>query len=889
MIDIKKLNDEELVSLCEIVSYQAVKNSFKKFPKGYNQLSMVVPVLVTKLTEENIRKIVLKNKSNKFIFDTFSALVNPIFMKINHLVSDSVASGENRIIAISKALGESPFCDNIDLYFKIFPAETDSENISLVKTIVELLKKSADSDDLSEHNSTLNEEITDLKLRISERDSQINELKMELKSVSEKKNAAEKSASELKTSLEFANSKLEKFKTVYENSVVPISTKFEKNPDFEFSSVCKVVQTQYNEKRLYRLADINESGEIVKFVQSDGPKIFFNRDLLYMQDYDKTPDDTVAIWDWKAVPRDNDPDRDYITSSLRIKFKPILRIKEVFPTDEFKSALENGVNVPNGFSEFMFAVRNQNDYFGIVISNGEYTISNGLLKISPDVVRLPKYKITLFDFVEIDNEIYYKFLDLRNFVGYEQIKNSILTVKNIIVSRATRKAFSEYGYSSREWSGAKEFLDEIPTDKLLDEITVKCKCSAREAEEYLEDFISHANDFLTGNSDENLALLNAINSSPELFNKCTEIVKSNWKLENSEKILEANKKLTEISTEVENCQNELTRVNKVISEREKLAGDVEKKVAEKIHAARNDAAGFISEMVFVQPFANISSNTQKPSCIIKSGENIDNLKCEDAKMFEEWLEICCDNLALFGVDELSYNLSAFMYVACESRIPLIISGPCARKIVDAFSFSRYGKTAAYVNCGGEFSFDVIETITRLPDKIVVIDNALSINWVNQIMDLLSAPTKFYVLVQPFAEDLLIEPKGILNYAIPVLTELLIDMIPVSGSYVEPQYSDDFTFPGINSDVKYSNKYLRKLSVNPVVEDKIRLILGNMKTILREDNIAAELILGTIPTAYILSQIDAIKNAISNENLTANMMKLLKTFLGANNDDTISIT
>lgn len=889
MIDIKELTHEELLALCDVITYAEIKRQFIEFPKGYNTLIKTVPVLATRLSDDGVRKIILQNKSKKFITDIFNGFISSVSNRITITISNSVKQGQNHTIALCEALNNSAFCENIDLYFRVVTTELDSENISLVKNITELLRKTDNSDFLNSQILELQRDNSELKNRISESESRVNFLNAEIERISKEKSLAEKAISELQISLNSANSELEKFRSENEIPTKPSVIKFEKNPEFEYSSICKVCKVfwhAYKEMNmLKRLADIDENGEIVKFVQSEGSRTFHNRDMLYMDNADKTPEDTIGVWDWKAIPKGGNPDDDYIKSSPRATTKPIVRIKSEFQFDELKSILEKGTVFPKGNSRFMFVVRDQSECLGVVVSEGEYMASNDLLTIKSDVVCLPKYKISEYDFVEIGDETYYKFLDLRNFAGYEPVKDISKIVKDIIIERATWKAFNAYGYNSREWSGAKSFLENIPTKKLIDNISDKCKCSAEKAQKYLDEFIACANDYLSGNSDDNYAMLHAIKSSPELFDRCIEIARTDWERENSAKIKEANGNLSEILAKIEEYRTELTRINNMLSEKEKLADEVDRKVSEKIRKAQNNAADFISEMAFAYPTARSSNE----SCLIKSGEVLD-IEENKVDSFDDWLEVCYENFLSVGVDadEFGDALAAIMYIACESKIPLIMSGPQSKNIADAFSISRYGKTAAYVNCFGDFSNNIFERITALPDKIVVIDNAFSIAWVNQLMNLISSSDRLYIIIQTFFDDLLIEPRGILNYAMPLLTEIVVDGNFTEDNFCKPFFDKNFYFPEIESKTEYNNKFLRELTLNPIIKHRIEFILGNLENLV-DVNLTAELTLGIIPTAYILGQNDLINNVVGNERFKFETKMALKFILGENNDDTISIT
>ena len=59
------------------------------------------------------------------------------------------------------------------------------------------------------------------------------------------------------------------------------------------------------------------------------------------------------------------------------------------------------------------------------------------------------------------------------------------------------------------------------------------------------------------------------------------------------------------------------------------------------------------------------------------------------------------------------------------------------------------------------------------DEIVIVKNPFAAEWVDDVIHMVEESNKFFVLVTPFVEDLLIEPKGIFNYVQPLFTESFV--------------------------------------------------------------------------------------------------------------------
>ena len=75
-------------------------------------------------------------------------------------------------------------------------------------------------------------------------------------------------------------------------------------------------------------------------------------------------------------------------------------------------------------------------------------------------------------------------------------------------------------------------------------------------------------------------------------------------------------------------------------------------------------------------------------------------------------------------------------------------------------------------------------------RVIVLLDPINTGWISHIPDFTAQKDKLILAVHPFAEDLLIEPKGLYNYVVPVLTELFVDQ-PAYGKYVGGCFGADF--------------------------------------------------------------------------------------------------
>ena len=62
------------------------------------------------------------------------------------------------------------------------------------------------------------------------------------------------------------------------------------------------------------------------------------------------------------------------------------------------------------------------------------------------------------------------------------------------------------------------------------------------------------------------------------------------------------------------------------------------------------------------------------------------------------------------------------------------------------------RLAGVLNCSNPFDSEAIKEVINSNDNVVVIENPFSSEWIYTVLDIISAPDKFIILVTPFTED-----------------------------------------------------------------------------------------------------------------------------------------
>ena len=361
--------------------------------------------------------------------------------------------------------------------------------------------------------------------------------------------------------------------------------------------------------------------------------------------------------------------------------------------------------------------------------------------------------------------------------------------------------------------------------------------------------------------------------------------RSKWEKDNIQKIIDAQLQLKQIQTEVLDEKSKLIDVRSrkaaievELQEKESLAEDVERRIADRITTAKQDAAQFISDMAFCS--ATVVS-PQRNTSIFSDGIQAEIDQTIILENPDDLLDHMRYELSEAGVDdEYSLFMAAFLYSAYCNKIPLLLAGPNAGQIANAFAVCMTGSTAAAVDCNQDYSANWTEVLNAIHSEVVVIRNPFRHDWIHPIIEKLEMPDKFFLLLHPFAEDLCIEPAGLLNYVLPVLTEAFVSR-KATGKYTASTFAEDFKHyePQKLNDRLYSGT-LKKLFPQALLRKNIQQLITDLRIILPEVTPDIEVQLGIIPSVYIMNNGEKLLAALeASEKDTKQSQRFLRAIMG----------
>ena len=507
------------------------------------------------------------------------------------------------------------------------------------------------------------------------------------------------------------------------------------------------------------------------------------------------------------------------------------------------------------------------------------------------ISKLPLYEFSDQEIVKFGRSWFYYRISLGVPRAVFPIIDPFQAVKDAVLRRVPWSRMKTW-FSRKDTQKFQDLLREMPAEGIYQEIADTCACSADEARSYVDSFIQQAETYLQQKDIESDTLLLALERSPALLEKCQGLIEAEWQKEHFQQIREAEAELSRVSRDTQaqqeqyeqlagqqkQLQTRLERITAELAEKEQLASDVEEKVAQRIDAAKKSAADFICEMAFSQPSLTAHSTySPEEHYLFQPGIPLNSKTLVENETWEDLLDTIMIELEEAGVSsEYSLAFAAYLYAAYHARIPLLLAGPNSRDIADALSAAVSGETASVLYCGGVFSQSAVEECIGSNGQITVAVDALSAGWVNHIADLSAMQGKFLIVAHPFAEDLMIEPRGLYNYVLPVLTELVVDR-PAARGFKGGYMREGFQHYA-SEEPERKLPFSNQLMLSPLISHRLRQVRTDMRTLLHGNNSKTDLLFDLFPYAYVTGRAanlwEEMQGALSRE-----ARELVRAFLG----------
>ncbi len=744
MLNIRELSHDELKYICGHIPPSETRRLFKQYPKKFNKIKP--GFRAEKLSDAETISVLVNNSKTDFVYPFIDFYVKQWLSEIKANIDSLEDAGYSAGEALLKTIPDSVFCDNCELYFKITQQDVDEKYLKLFRDALSYVQKAIEEADaslakeneadpaslLEEANGTiitLEKEIEQLQSERVELQESVHALKAQVKARIDTAEDLSKKLQETEDTLTELRAELEHYKHLDNYADEEIEQDAESQ--FQHVSVGQICHDRKGQTRIIRLADIYD-GEIKIFIALEGvPRYFENRDLLYWRN-GPNEDGNVGVWSWQAEPSDNDPSKDFNTSD----FNRNIRVTEVVEFTQCKTLKDMANQITQWFerklisNKVLFVCTTANGTVeGLLCSPGNLEYSGTRARLAKSIFTLPHYTVRPSDIVKLADFRVFRKLNLGIPQSVYRVRTPYEAIKEMLLSRATIGSLREEGWMKKEAQKFRSYLENVPNQTLVQELSDAYACTEEEAQQYVQEFLAFVDSYLSDSDLDTKIISIALERNPALVEKCKSLLTDAWEKENTKKIAEAQSQLDAVEKKTEEKKHETGRLDEkrseMVSELErlqyridecnKLASDVEKKVSERIEEAKRCAADFISQMAFVSPTHKSADQTEKReknlTKIIRSCmEHVDNGEVEDIDTFEEELT---ENLTIIGYDEkAAIEMAQIISFCIWNNTPLIVGENAAMIAQCVAATLDGGELAEIYVTNGDISVEAILSVTQ---------------------------------------------------------------------------------------------------------------------------------------------------------------------------------
>ncbi|OUO34524.1 hypothetical protein B5F88_15765 [Flavonifractor sp. An306] len=505
-------------------------------------------------------------------------------------------------------------------------------------------------------------------------------------------------------------------------------------------------------------------------------------------------------------------------------------------------------------------------------------------KLSETIYYLPVYTVSYGDIYNWDdrNLRFLKTLQVGEPSGYVSIGNTHEVIRTLILERTTWPLFKEcIGATKAEWKHCKLLLEKICGESLYDAIVQKLNCTLDQAKQAVDDFVNRADALIkVGDIDVNV-LAEIAKNHDELRELCEKAVSVEWHNSHAAEIAKAEAEVSEMEetisiaknqhsellAEIATKQGELDRLLAEIAQYESVGKETLVAVRQKIADAQKDMAGFIADISVFLPQSNATLPYGNPPASWQYSSTSGQYSDEDIELAESWrneYDAIYQNLSCaLGIEpDFCSMLTAFLYATHINNVPTLIAGPGGQDIAEVLSVSMYATGAGQLTLGDECDLSIVERISEADDSIVSVQNMFGKGWTDALPQKFTRLKKQIIWTHPYVEDMLIEPKGLYNYMLPVLSECFIGSLPALETWPSKRAKK---FQPYVSEEKQSLRIsaFKRLGLSKLLLGQLTRVLSDAKCILENPakDKDLELLFGVLPLCVLTGRLDVLKDVI----------------------------
>ena len=650
-------------------------------------------------------------------------------------------------------------------------------------------------------------------------------------------------------------------------------------------------------KRLYRIADVLDGKLEPYYFDRDrfSTRVGVDVDSIQCRETDFKSEGLFGFWEWYSP--DGIGQRAY-PDAQNLTWFEYISVDRVKSLEELKVALLNGINTdPIQEHDYLvgFSVVNENSLVCIYCKASDFAYKNGKIFLNDDIYYRKVYEIRKSDIEEMHIHIKPDFR--KQYFRYtllpQESRNILLrtppeTVRQVVIKRI--KKCTE-GLSRSDRSIINNFIRGDFNDNILESIIAECGCEREEAKLYLNEFIQKCEQYFTADDFSKQLMIKLIDSDSGTAQKYKQVVREEWEQESTEKIERANELLSEahnqfqffakqrdeLQTEIERLvrlkgeeQTKVVKIQQEYNDQLNMADGIASRIRERMEDAKTDLSRFLAEYSVFLPNTVDHVKKDKESYIVGGISISETLDIVDLFRI---LDCLAKNLKTVGVSKTkTLALGSYLLASYFRKTPLIMAGYGAKSIVDALSASLFNKTA-----------DML-FVKNISDRIIFPSNGEivavydGLGTMNKILDFADSQRIFFI-VQSF-EELVIEPRSLYNYALPLCTDFFVTNECVTGGLSGSVLDDGGEkFSEIAMETDLPRWVIPELGLI-----RAETLVGTAKSM--HDKLTAQdiMLLSTIPIMLSLSMKTELLEIIKSASLRNDIEKSLLMMIGEPEND-----
>ncbi len=225
-----------------------------------------------------------------------------------------------------------------------------------------------------------------------------------------------------------------------------------------------------------------------------------------------------------------------------------------------------------------------------------------------------------------------------------------------------------------------------------------------------------------------------------------------------------------------------------------------------------------------------------------------------------------------------------MYSAYVNSVPVLLTGPNAENIADAFSIGVFGSVPGLLDCSDDYDSTILESITEDSADVVKVINPFSSQWLQRMPQIINNIPGYCIAIHPFPEDLLIEPHSVYSFMLPINTELFVDSASVNN-FTGGKMTDSFEQYSRAKDPTQSNIDITSVNLTPITRSLLTNVIFDMEEIIEDHTSGYGVIYGLIPIAQATNQISKVRDLINKDQLklSSSVKDIIYSYFGEANE------